>query len=100
MSKKTTRFDKSTVTLGKCLLACHVHMNYHLVSFELYVQSTLHHMSKHDLILKTNQFIDVRCKKWGDLTIFPNSSTTIFITISAWGQSLWIFPCNGFRKWL
>ena len=27
-------------------------------------------MSKHELILRTNQFIDVSCKKSGDLTIF------------------------------
>ena len=26
------------------------------MSFDLYVQSTLHHVSKHKLILKTNQF--------------------------------------------
>ena len=75
-------------------------MNYHLVSFELYAQSTLHHVSKHNLILKTNQFIDVRCKKWGDLTIFSKFSTVIFITISAWCQRLWIFQCNSLRKWL
>ena len=68
-------------------------------SFDLYVESTLNHVSKHDLILTTNGFIDVRCKKWGDLTIFLKS-TVIFITISASCQSLWIFQCSGFRKWL
>ena len=32
--------------------------------------------------------------------MFSKSSTVIFITISTWCQSLWIFQCNGFRKWL
>ena len=31
---------------------------------------------------------------------FFKSSTVIFITISAWCQSLWILQYNGFRKWL
>ena len=43
-----------------------------LVSFELYAQSTLNHLSKHSLILRINQFIDVRCKKWGGLIILWN----------------------------
>ena len=46
-------------------------------------------MSKHDLILRTNPFIDVSAR---------NEETVIFITISAWCKSLWIFQCNGFRK--
>ena len=69
------------------------------MSFNLYAHSSLHHVSKHDLILRINQFKDVRCKKWGDLTIV-SKSTVIFVTISAWCQSLWIFQCNGFRNWL
>ena len=70
------------------------------MSFDLYVQSTPHHVSKHDVVLRTSQFRDVRCKTWEDLSIFSQSSTVIFITISTWCQSLWIFQCNGFRKWL
>ena len=31
----------------------------HLVSFDLYVQNTLHRISKHNLILRTNQVIYV-----------------------------------------
>ena len=61
MSKKTTGFDLSTVILGKCLLAHHI--NYHVASFDFYVQRTLHHVSKHNLISRTNQFKDKRCKK-------------------------------------
>ena len=90
----------SVVILGKCPLAHHFFICYYLVSFDLYAQRILHHVSKHNLILRTNQFIDVRRKKWGELTILSKSSTVIFITISAWCQSLWIFRCNGFRKWL
>ena len=98
--KKQQVSNQSTVILGKCPLTHHFYVSYHLVRFDLYVQSTLHHVSKHNFILKTNQFIDVRCKKWGDVTIFSKSSTVIFITISAWCQSSWIFQCNGFRRWL
>ena len=32
-------------------------------------------MSKQNLILRINQFTDVRCKKWGDLIIFSKYST-------------------------
>ena len=55
--------DSILVILGKCLLAHHFYKNYPLVSFDLYTQGTLHHMSKYDFILITNQFISVRCKK-------------------------------------
>ena len=44
-----------------------------------YVQRTLHHVPKHNLILRANQFIDVRFKKCGDFfTIFSKSSTLFF----------------------
>ena len=43
------------------------------------INPCLHHMSKYNLILRTNQFIDVRCKKWGNLTIFLKSFALIFI---------------------
>ena len=59
---------KTMEYLSECL-------NYYLVSFDLFAQSTLHHVSKHNLILSTNQFIDESCKKWEDLTIFSKSST-------------------------
>ena len=73
-------------------------LNYHLVSFALYS----HHVSKHDFIFRTIQFIDMRCKKWGELLttfFFLKSSTAIFITISVWCPSLWILQCNGFSKY-
>ena len=56
------------------------------MSFDLYAQSTLHYVSKHNLILRINQFIDVRYKKSGGLTIFSKSTTVVFITICAWCQ--------------
>ena len=54
---------------------------------DLYAQSTLHNVSKLDLILRTNQFIDVRCKKLGDFTTFWKSSTVLEI-LSAWCKRL------------
>ena len=48
---------------------------------------------------KDQQLIDARCKKLGNFTIFSKFSTVIFITISAWRQSFWIFQCNDLRKW-
>ena len=45
-------------------------MNYHLLTFDPYAQFALHHVSKHNPILRTKQFIDARCKKLGDLYFF------------------------------
>ena len=63
MSKKTAGFDLINSNFGKYPLAHHSYIYYHLVSFDLYAQSNLHHVSKHDLILRTNQFLEVRRKK-------------------------------------
>ena len=64
------------------------------MSFDLYAQSILYHVLKHDVVLRTNQFIDVRCKKWGNFTIF-SKSTVIFTTINPWckflNMSMWRF---------
>ena len=83
--------------MGKYPPAHIFYINYHLGSFEFYADSTLHHLSKHNLILRTDQFTDVRCKKQEALTIFSKSEV-IFIIISACSQSSWIFQCNGFWK--
>ena len=63
MSKKTNRiqFNQQSFLVNVDL---HFYINYHLVNFELYAHTILHHVSKQDFNLKTNQFIDVRCKKW------------------------------------
>ena len=86
---------QSTVVFGKFPLAHHLYINFHLISFDLYAQSILHQVLKHDLILRTNQFTNVRCKKRGDFTIFSKSSTVIFITINPWCKilniSMWWF---------
>ena len=37
---------KSTVILGKCPLAHHFYINYHLVSFDLYAKSTRRYFKK------------------------------------------------------
>ena len=58
MSKKTIGFDlinSDFKRMSTCVSLLH---NNHLASFDLYVQSSLHHVSKHDLILTTNEFID------------------------------------------
>ena len=49
------------------------------MSFDLYAQSTPHHVSQHDLIIRSNQFTDVMCKKWRDATIFSKSFTVILL---------------------
>ena len=46
IQRKLTGFDLMTVLLGKCPLAHLFYINYHLVNFDLYLQSTLHHVSK------------------------------------------------------
>ena len=61
------------------------------MNLDLYAQSYLHLVPKHNINLRTNQFLDVRCRKWGDLTIFLKSSTVIFNSMSAWCQSSSIF---------
>ena len=60
MTKKTTRFDlinNNFRQMSTCISLLHE------VTFDLYAQGTLHHVSKHDFILRTNQVIDVRYKK-------------------------------------
>ena len=49
------------------------------MSFKLYAQSTLHHLSKHNLILRTNQFIDVGARNKETKLFFQ--TLPIFITI-------------------
>ena len=66
MSNKTAGFNLINSKFRQMSSAHPFYINYHLMSFDLYAKSTLHHVSKHDFILKTNQFIDVRCRKWGD----------------------------------
>ena len=60
MSKKTAGFDLINSNF-KCPFAHHFYI-YYLISFDLYAQSTIHHVSKYNLILRTNQFIDLRFK--------------------------------------
>ena len=79
------------VILVKCPLAHHIYIYYHHISFDLYTRRTLHHVSKYGLTLQNNEFIDVRCKKWEDLTFFWN--LLVFITTSTSWQSLLIFQC-------
>ena len=42
MSKKTAGLDLINSILGKCPLTHHFYLNYHLVSFDLYAENTLH----------------------------------------------------------
>ena len=48
------------------------------MSFDVYAESTQHHVSKHNFTLRTNQFIDVGYKKCGDFTIFSKSSHVFY----------------------
>ena len=80
MGKKIAGFNLINNNLPTCTSLLHK-----LSSSEFWLLRTEYSTSsvKHNFTLKTNQFIDVRCKKWGDLTIFSKSSTVIFSTIGA-----------------
>ena len=80
MGKKTVGFNLINNNLPTCTSLLHK-----LSSSEFWLLRTEYSTSsvKHNFTLKTNQFIDVRCKKWGDLTIFSKPSTVIFIIIGA-----------------
>ena len=100
MSKKTIGFDLIFINLVKCPLAHQFYISYYLLSFELYAHSTLQHVSKQSYF-KGRAVYRCEVQEMGGLEfIFWKSSAAILITISAWCQNLWIFWCNGLKKWL
>ena len=94
------------VILGKSPLVYNFYINYHLISFDFYTQGNWYHVSKYDLILRTNWLIDVICKKWGDEKFETSCKKWVF------SKSFNLHYCKhfmpmfmnisvyGFRKWL
>ena len=92
------------IILGKCPLAHHFSVNYHLVSFvnyhlmsfDLYAQTTLHHVSKHDLIKPVYRCEVQEIRRLN--TIFSKSFYCNLQYYKRFLPKLWIFQCNGLRK--